>query len=75
MAYKILIVDDDKDLSFIISETLKKYSFIPTPTQALKLKNLKHLHFPLFQTSYLPSHTYRRAALHVYTMRLVRIDV
>ena len=30
MAYKILIVDDDKDLSFIISETLKKYSFIPT---------------------------------------------
>ena len=25
MAYKILIIDDDKDLSFIISETLKKY--------------------------------------------------
>ena len=30
MAYKILIVDDDKDLSFIISETLKKYGYIPT---------------------------------------------
>jgi DNA-binding response OmpR family regulator len=30
MSYKILIVDDDKDLSFIISETLSKYGFITT---------------------------------------------
>lgn len=30
MSYKILIVDDDKDLSFIISETISKYGFIPT---------------------------------------------
>lgn len=30
MAYKVLIVDDDKDLSFIISETLSNYGFIPT---------------------------------------------
>ena len=30
MAYKILIVDDDTDLSFIISETLSKYGYIVT---------------------------------------------
>ena len=28
MNYKILLVDDDKDLSFIISETLTKYGYI-----------------------------------------------
>ena len=37
MAYKILIVDDDKDLSFIISETLKKYSFIPTAAYSAEM--------------------------------------
>ena len=37
MAYKILIVDDDTDLSFIISETLKKYSFIPTAAYSAEM--------------------------------------
>ena len=37
MAYKILIVDDDKDLSFIISEILKKYSFIPTAAYSAEM--------------------------------------
>ena len=37
MAYKILIVDDDKDLSFIISDTLKKYSFIPTAAYSAEM--------------------------------------
>ncbi|MBQ6782625.1 MAG: response regulator transcription factor [Acholeplasmatales bacterium] len=37
MAYKILIVDDDKDLNFIISETLKKYSFIPTAAYSAEM--------------------------------------
>ena len=37
MAYKILSVDDDKDLSFIISETLKKYSFIPTAAYSAEM--------------------------------------
>ena len=37
MAYKILIVDDDKDLSFIISETLKKYDYIPTAAYSAEM--------------------------------------
>ncbi len=31
MNYKVLLVDDDKDLSFIISETISKYGYITTP--------------------------------------------
>lgn len=30
MNYKVLLVDDDKDLSFIISETISKYGYIVT---------------------------------------------
>ncbi len=27
MDYKVLLIDDDKDLSFIISETVSKYGY------------------------------------------------
>ena len=37
MAYKILIVDDDKDLSFIISETLKKYGYTVTAAYSAEM--------------------------------------